>query len=294
VLDVPDDHHWASFAFQGSRAGGLRFRPLAPLGVWGGEALFVLPWIWVPLILLWLRALRRGPAEPRGWLLALLAATPILLFALVSIWSSDHILYHWSAPGTLMLFPLLGEEVAKRLAAGAPRLRRGIAATAALLLVGLGLAGTQMRLNWVTAVAGPGFLARAKDVAGGVNWTSLRPELEARGLLAPPGLVVAVTRWNDAGKIDYALDGSLPVVVLAADAREYGIVSPADRYLGHPMLILVPRSDASALSERLAPMFERITVEQPVPLRFGGYNLMNLSVLKGNGFRGLQVGMGIK
>jgi hypothetical protein len=184
--------------------------------------------------------------------------------------------------------------VAKRLAAGAPRLRRGIAATAALLLVGLGLAGTQMRLNWVTAVAGPGFLARAKDVAGGVNWTSLRPELEARGLLAPPGLVVAVTRWNDAGKIDYALDGSLPVVVLAADAREYGIVSPADRYLGHPMLILVPRSDASALSERLAPMFERITVEQPVPLRFGGYNLMNLSVLKGNGFRGLQVGMGIK
>jgi 4-amino-4-deoxy-L-arabinose transferase-like glycosyltransferase len=288
------EHHWASFAFQGSRAGGLRFRPLAPLGVWGGEALFVLPWIWVPLILLWLRALRRGPAEPRGWLLALLAATPILLFALVSIWSSDHILYHWSAPGTLMLFPLLGEEVAKRLAAGAPRLRRGIAATAALLLVGLGLAGTQMRLNWVTAVAGPGFLARAKDVAGGVNWTSLRPELEARGLLAPPGLVVAVTRWNDAGKIDYALDGSLPVVVLAADAREYGIVSPADRYLGHPMLILVPRSDASALSERLAPMFERITVEQPVPLRFGGYNLMNLSVLKGNGFRGLQVGMGIK
>ena len=58
------EHHWASFAFQGDRAGGLRFHPLAPLGVWGGEALFVLPWIWVPLILLWLRALRHGPGEP--------------------------------------------------------------------------------------------------------------------------------------------------------------------------------------------------------------------------------------
>jgi 4-amino-4-deoxy-L-arabinose transferase-like glycosyltransferase len=288
------EHHWASFAFQGGRAGGLRFRPLAPLGVWGGEALFVLPWIWVPLILLWLRALRRGPAEPRGWLLAMLAAIPILLFALVSVWSSDHILYHWSAPGTLMLFPLLGGEVARRLAAGAPRLRRGIIATAVLMLVGLMLAGTQMRFNWVTAVAGPGFLARAKDVAGGVNWTSLRPELEARGLLSQPGLVMAVTRWNDAGKIDYALDGRLPVVVLATDSREYGILTPADRFIGHPMLILVPDSDAAALAHRLAPMFHQITILQPLPLRFGGYTLSNLSVLKGKGFRGLSAGIPIK
>ncbi len=288
------EHHWASFAFQGSRAGGLRFRPLAPLGVWGGEALFVLPWIWVPLILLWLRALRRGPAEPRGWLLALLAATPILLFALVSVWSSGHILYHWSAPGTLMLFPLLGAEVARRMAAGAPRLRRVIVAAAALLFLGLVLAGTQMRLNWITALVGPSFLAHAKDVAGGVNWTALRPELQARGLLSPPGLVVAVTRWNDAGKIDYALGGRLPVVVLAADSREYGIVAPADRFIGHPMLILVPDANLGSLADRLAPMFDHITVAQSLPLRFDGYDLMNLSVLQGAGFRGLPAGMGIK
>ena len=282
-------HHWASFAFQGDRAGGLRFRPLAPLGVWGGEALFVLPWIWVPLILLWLRALRRGPGEPRGWLLALLAATPILLFALVSIWSSDHILYHWSAPGTLMLFPLLGAEVARRLETGVPRLRRGIMATVGVLLLGLVLAGTQMRLNWMTALAGPSFLARAKDVAGGVNWTALRPELEARGLLSAPGLVVAVTRWNDAGKIDYALGGRWPVVVLAADAREYGIVAPANHFIGHPMLILVPETDAAALAGRLAPMFRHLSIAPSLPLFFGGYPLLNLAVLKGDGFEGLKL-----
>jgi 4-amino-4-deoxy-L-arabinose transferase-like glycosyltransferase len=282
------EHHWASFAFQGGRAGGLRFRPLAPLGVWGGEALFVLPWIWLPLILLWLRALRRGPSEPRGWLLALLAATPILLFALVSIWSSDHILYHWSAPGTLMLFPLVGDEVARRLSAGAPRLRRCISAAAAAMLLGLVLAGTQMRLNWVTALVGPSFLARAKDVAGGVNWTALRPELAARGLLSRPGLVVAVTRWNDAGKIDYALHGRLPVVVLAADSREYGIVSPADRFVGHPMLILVPGGDPASLADRLAPMFAHLVTLKSLPLRFGDYNLMSFSVLEGDEFQGLS------
>jgi 4-amino-4-deoxy-L-arabinose transferase-like glycosyltransferase len=284
------EHHWASFAFQGERAGGLRFHPLAPIGVWAGEALFVLPWVWVPLILLWLRALRQGPGEPAGWLIALLAAAPILLFAVVSIWSSDHILYHWSAPGTLMLFPLLGVEVARRLAAGAPRLRRCIMAAAAFMLLGLALAGTEMRLNWITALAGPGILAHAKDVAGGVNWTGLKPELDARGLLSQPGLVVAVTRWNDAGKIDYALDGSVPVVVLAEDAREYGIISPVNRFVGHPMLILVPNSNAAALADRLAPMFDQITVLQSVPLYFGGYPLANLSVLKGAGFRGFHLG----
>jgi hypothetical protein len=141
---------------------------------------------------------------------------------------------------------------------------------------------------------GPSFLAHAKDVAGGVNWTALRPELQARGLLSPPGLVVAVTRWNDAGKIDYALGGRLPVVVLAADSREYGIVAPADRFIGHPMLILVPDANLGSLADRLAPMFDHITVAQSLPLRFHGYDLMNLSVLQGVGFRGLPAGMGIK
>jgi hypothetical protein len=60
------------------------------------------------------------------------------------------------------------------------------------------------------------------------------------------------------------------------------------------MLILVPNSDPSVLAERLAPLFAQITVAQPLPLRFGGYVLTNVSVLKGEGFRGLSAGIGIK
>ncbi|MCB8880949.1 glycosyltransferase family 39 protein [Acidisoma cellulosilytica] len=281
-------HHWASFAFQGDRAGGLRFQPFAPFGVWAGEALFVLPWIWVPLILLWLRALRRGPSEPRGWLLALFAATPVLLFAVVSIWSSRHILYHWSAPGTLMLFPLLGAEVARRLQAGAPRLRRVILGTVALVLVALALVGTEMRFNWLTAAFGPGILGKGTDVAGGVDWNDLAPQLAARGLLSTPNLVVAVTRWNDAGKVDYALGGRFPVTVLADDTREYGIVAPADHFLGRPMLLLTPDNHQSYILARFAPLFDKLMVLPPVTLRFGGYPFMTLSVLAGTGFRGLS------
>ena len=44
-------HDWASFAFQGDRAMGFRFRPLMPLQTLAGEALFVLPWAWVPMVI---------------------------------------------------------------------------------------------------------------------------------------------------------------------------------------------------------------------------------------------------
>jgi 4-amino-4-deoxy-L-arabinose transferase-like glycosyltransferase len=279
-------HGWASIAFQGNRADGLRFQPFAPLAVWGGEALFVLPWIWLPLILLWLRALRRGPTEPKGWFLALMAAVPILLFAVVSIWSSGHILYHWSAPGTLMLFPLLGAEVSRRIALGAPRLRRVVTGTAAFILLGVFLAGTEMRFNWVAALLGPQVLAKARDIEGGVDWTGLRPALASRGLLSRPGLAIGVTRWNDAGKVDYALGGKVPVIVLADDTRENGITTPAAAFEGHPILVLVPRVAPEEIVARLRPYFTRLSVLPPVEVTFAGYPLMQVSVVLGENFHG--------
>ncbi|MGH7155346.1 MAG: glycosyltransferase family 39 protein [Acetobacteraceae bacterium] len=108
-------HDWASFAFQGERAAGLRFHPLQPLVVLGGEALFVLPWIWLPMMAVFVRALRRGPAEWQGWLLCCLGAPQIVAFAAIAAWSSQRVLFHWAAPGYLMLFPLLGAAVAERI-----------------------------------------------------------------------------------------------------------------------------------------------------------------------------------
>ena len=80
-----------------------------------GEALFVLPWIWLPLMAVFVAAVSRGPREWRSWLLCCLAAPPVITFALVSAWSSQRVLFHWAAPGYLMLFPLLGAAVARRM-----------------------------------------------------------------------------------------------------------------------------------------------------------------------------------
>ncbi len=243
-------HGWTSFLFQGGRAVG-RFHPWGPLSLLGGEAVFLLPWIWAALMLCAAGALRRGRQGHASWLLLCLAAPPILLFLLVSFWS--HVLFHWASPGYLMLLPLLGDAIARRLDSRA--LRVGLAATATLVLAGVALVGTEVRLNWLPSVL-EDFPVGADPDLDAVDWTSLRADLESRGLLARPGLVVAATRWHDAGKIDYALGGAMPVICLGPDPREYGEIAPVARYSGRDVLIVVPRGTLAGVVRRFGSLFE--------------------------------------
>ena len=115
VLIWNAQHGWVSFLFQGGRSGAPHLNLVAPFALIGLQSLLLAPWIFIPLVVLFVRALWRGPAEEKDFFLACLAAFPIVLFTLVAFWSSGRILPHWVAPGYLMLFPLLGAEVARRL-----------------------------------------------------------------------------------------------------------------------------------------------------------------------------------
>ena len=204
-------NQWASFGFQGSRAEGVGFYPLRPFTVWGGEALFVLPWLFVPMVWLLIRAFR-GNAERRERFLAWLAVIPVVLFSAIAVWSHRKILYHWATPGYLFLFPLLGAWCA-RLAPDARRIAaRTAAGTAALLGVAALFIAAQISLNvfpGFNALFPPGKSPELKAV----GWTSFRTALEKRGLYGKPGFAVATLRWIDAGKIGDALGSSMPVTV---------------------------------------------------------------------------------
>ena len=265
-------HGWASFAFQGGRAAGLRFHPFAPLIVLLGEALFVLPWIWGPMLQ---AALRRGPAEWRAWLLCCLAAPPILGFALIGAWSSQRVLFHWAAPGYLMLFSLLGQAVAR----GQGWLgRRGLVATAGFVVLALAVVSTQVRLDWL----GPAIAAmtqRDPDLDG-IDWTSLRAELAARGLLTEPRLVVGAGNWRDGGKIAYALGPAVTVLCLNQDARQFGFATDPARFIGDDVLLLV-LDHPDAARTRLAPLFDRIEALPGATITLRGRVLASVSVLRG-------------
>ncbi len=260
---------WASFAFPGGRAAAARFQPFGPLTVLAGAAGFLLPWIWLGLMAgLW-TALRGGPRARFGWLLGWLAVGPVVLFAVVALWSRN-VLFHWAMPGYLFLFPLLGA----RLAGWRPGLaRRWALGSAVLVAVVAGLGVSEVRWNWLAWVRpglDPGLQA--------VDWTPLRGVLAGRGLLDQ---AVAAPSWNDAGKVDYALGGMPPVLAMNADDRQFRFrARPAP---GADVLIVAPRQDEARIRGGYAGYFASIETLAPAVVALPGRGTMVVPLFMGRG-----------
>ena len=262
-------HGWASFAFQGSRATGLSFRPAQLFIVLGGEALFVLPWIWLGMIV----AVWRFRRTQR--LLICLAAPPIVVFALVGVFSSHRVLFHWAAPGYLMLFPMLGAWLAEH---ETQRWPRRIALGTAALVIGLVvIVSLQVRLDLLHPLIAA--VARHDPDLEAIDWTSLRPQLEAHGLLHP-GTVVAAADWRDAGKIAHALGPSVPVICLSTDAREFAFAAPASRFLGRDILVLA-LDHPERVQRDLAPLFEATIPGPDLAILFRGHPIQPVTTFTG-------------
>ncbi|MDE2005725.1 MAG: hypothetical protein KGI51_04090, partial [Rhodospirillales bacterium] len=157
--------------------------------------------------------------------------------------------------------------------------RRILAGTAALILLALAVIGIQLRTGWLTpAIAA---VARHDPDLAGIDWTSIRPELAARGLLGAD-TIVAVPGWATGGKIAYALGPGARVICLSPDARQFGLDHPAARARGRSLLVLAPGRAGAA---DLAGYFAAFRALAPVPIRRGGQVLGWVSVGIGTGLR---------
>jgi 4-amino-4-deoxy-L-arabinose transferase-like glycosyltransferase len=273
-------HGWISFRFQAARAGG-RFDPFGPLAALGGAALYFLPWLWLPLCWCGLAALRRGRGDRNSWLLVCLAGPPIGFFTFVSL--ASHVLFHWAAPGYLMLVPLLGAALERARQAGRP-VGRWLGLTAILVLLGVGLVAGEIRFNWLPQTIWVSAVGK-NPLAGAVDWTSLRDALGARGFLDRPRLVVAAVRWLDAGKIDYALGGPVPVLCLGPDPRQYGLDAPLARYRGDDVLIIAPGRSLAAIEAQFGALFNGVEALAPVEIRAAGKPVATLPLFIGFALR---------
>jgi 4-amino-4-deoxy-L-arabinose transferase-like glycosyltransferase len=277
VLVWNAEHGWVSFLFQGSRATGW-LNPFGPISSLGGEAVFFLPWIWVPLVMCGVAALCRGPRDGKSWLLVCLAAPPILVFTAASLWSN--ILFHWAAPGYLMLLPLLGNEIARRWRTSRP-VRISLAATGAFVILGATLLATEVRYNWLAGVIGDFPPGKDPDVEI-IDWISLRQDLADRGFLDRPGLVIAAMRWTEAGKIDYALGGRVPVICLGPDARQYGLIARHDDYAGSDVLIAAPRTSFEKVVGQYWFLFDSMEPIAPSTVFHAGRSTMKVPLFLGH------------
>lgn len=278
VLVWNAQHGWVSLLFQAGRAGSGKFYPFGPISTLAGEALFVAPWLWLPLMVCGLNALRRGSSNQDRWLLACLALPPIMFFFIVSVRS--HVLFHWASPGYLVLFPMLGDAVA-RTVRNSVGVRMWIGSTVAIALVGAALVASEVRFNWLDG-DGSYFAMGADPDLDAVDWTALVTDLREMGLLDRPDVVVGALRWHDAGKIDYALGGQATVICFGNDPRQYGFNAKPRNYSGDDVLIVAPRMTKAQVMTQLGTEFDSIEVLPQTLIRHAGRPAMFLPLFLGH------------
>ncbi len=278
------EHGWASFVFQTGRAAGHHFHIFRPFSTLAGEALFLMPWIWLPLVWSVGRAASQGSSHWRQWLLCCLGVPPVLVFTLISAWSHERVLYHWAAPGYMMGLPLLGAACAEALARGSRPVRLALAGSAIFLVLGVAVVGSEVRWNWMPEWGEDYAPGRDPDLAA-VNWNSLLPQFQALGLLKPGGPVFAATRWVDAGKLDYSLGGKVPVICLGDDPREYGFAHPMALYAGRDVVIVAPNDQLWYVRQQFGARFASIEPLPPLVMLHGGRVAANIPIYLGKTLR---------
>ena len=241
-------HHWVSFAFQGTR--GLPrtgLHPVRVLAMVAGECALLSPWIVVPATISLAEACD-GRGDERRRLMAWLSVPAILFFSVAPLWSARG-LPHWPMPGWLFAFPLLGEWLAagRRRWLSPPVWAIG-SASAFVAVLAIGVFVATFGLPW-TRPPGKG---SEDPTLEAFAWTALRDSSALRAMHAD---FVVTTRWMDAGKIAMALGKGMPVAVFSNDPRQFAFASPLASRLGHDAAIVVPARLLDETLDRVWPYF---------------------------------------
>jgi hypothetical protein len=178
-----------------------------------------------------------------------------------------------------MLVPLLGDAIARHWRESRP-VRIWLLSTAAFVVVGTTVFASEVRFSWLPALIGDFPLGKDPSLEV-VDWASLRQDLVNRRLLDEDGMVVAALRWSDAGKIDYALGGRIPVICLGPDPHQYGLVARQDDYAGSDVLILARTSFENVIGQ-LWFLFDWIEPLEPVTVFHAGRPALRLNLFLGH------------
>ncbi len=285
VLYWNSQHQWVSFLFQGGRAGGRGgIHPDTMLTNIAGQIVWALPWIWIPLVASMWGAFRQGRQAAEKWFLLCLSVPIVAVFTLIAL-RGDVGLPHWTAPGYLFAFPLLGAAVASRLERGAPYARPWIVTSVYGYLTLIAILWSAVATGWVGSVFGSK-LAKAADAqtADLLDWHAVSKELHTRRLL-PVGSFVAAPSWIQAGKASVALGPDVPVICLCADPHHFWYAVVDTQYFGANAVILNKVRAGEDVIAKFAPYFESITLETVVPIYRERRVAMEIGVYRATNFR---------
>jgi hypothetical protein len=245
-------HDWASFLYQGGRASSSHQLRLDQLGATiGTEALYMFPWLWLGMVLVLAKLIRRGP---RGWdkhesFLICQAAPALVLFHVIA--AQRWIMPYWPLFGFIALMPLLGRAWADGLKTRPGQLRRWIIAVAAFPVLLAALAWAQARFGLFEDSQGRllGLIAPSHDVtADMICWDEVASELERRGLLNESRTFLFTDSWDRSAGLALATRGKAPVACYNIEPRSFGFWSRPEDWVGRDGVFIESVRAPGALS----------------------------------------------
>jgi len=274
-------HEWISFLWQGGRgfeSEGLRLDWLA-LNILG-QMLYLLPWIWIPLLVQLVADFRRGPREPGRWLVAWLAVGPIVLFTAVSAYAPIGLHFHWQMPGYLLLFVTLGESARRLLARRSRAAKAWLVGSAVFTILASTLMVTHTATGW-WRTAGPDwfskeFLGPSDPTVEHLDYQPLAGALADRGLLEREKTFAFTNRWFLSGKVDWAVRNCMPVLCFTSkDPRGFAFLHRQEDFLGRDGVLVAVHFEGKwyppDAEGYYGEYFERITPLGEVEVRRGGH-----------------------
>ncbi len=282
-------HDWASFRFQSGRASGDGNPLVSLLQNLAGQAGYLLPWIWGPLVVVLLRALRTGPRDRATWFCCCLGAPPVIVFTLAALGGRPG-LPHWPAPGYLLLLPLLGAAMMRWEVRAPAVMHRRTAIGTGVFTVLVTIVVTHTATGWVARVVPS--LHHNDPAFELVEYRSLVDSVHATGLDAGASFV-ATSDWIRAAKVGYALGPALPVLVLNDDARHFAFLPTRVALVGRDGLVFVTMrrgETAATVQERataLASHFDALRFERLLPVMRGADTAAMLGLFTGRGLHQL-------
>jgi hypothetical protein len=281
------EHKWASFAFQAGRAMGWPvIRPGRFAVTVGAQAAYLLPWFWLPLVLVLIQELRERlkhtVKEFPGQFLLYQAMVPLLTFGAVSM--VQPVLPHWSLVGFLAAFPLLGRAWAK--IATAPRrlaLRLSVLGATTALLTVVVVLHAETGFFQQGGRSGLGLVPVANDpTLDAYGWEQVGRELQRRGLLDRPELFLFNERWYYSGHLALATEGRIAMTCYNRNhAQNFAYWSNARDWVGRDG-IYVGINDCETVVGDLSRWFRRFEPLGDVPVLRNGVCIRMIHLYRGS------------
>lgn len=299
VLIWNAQHQWISFAFQGSRGAASVFSPLQFLGNIAAQAGYILPWIWLPLVIVMIQGLfGRAENDSTGVVIAdktrflcYLAIGPIVIFTLPTLWGGTG-LPHWQVPGYLMLFPLAGNWVVGKIASGKTWVKKWLILSGIFLCLVCGFIISQVSSGWINQ-AEPQWFVNGDPTQEILDWIELPTAIEERGFISKYNVsFIVTTGWVEAGKVGYIMHNKIPVLCFSQSPHQFAFMYRQADFIGKNALIIVSDTEASEVLKVLKASFAELRPAGTVSIFSGRLVPKKLSVIIGNDYKGYVLPFG--